>query len=299
MLGVSDKTVSKWETGRGMPDVSAIPDLCEKLKITSNELLAGERLSDAESFNRKAEENIMSLMKENERKKAGLRWSFIGGLIGMAILAAFMGITSGGIYSFYWILDPPSFCAVVGLTLLVLVASGQIRDFFVGIGNCFRRQSDAEQRDRYLNAIKTAMLTNFFGGFFFSALSFVITLANLSSPEIIGPNLSVALLTTFYGAFFNIFLLPVKARLETTQEKAITFEDLEKVDLITLSGLLKDIEIEKVVKACAGTSPSNKEHIKQAVGSERFEELAKEISPIEIKAVENAQEEILSSILKH
>ena len=41
-LGISDKTISKWETGHGMPDVSVIPELCEILSVNSNELLAGE-----------------------------------------------------------------------------------------------------------------------------------------------------------------------------------------------------------------------------------------------------------------
>ncbi len=62
-LGISDKTVSKWETGHGMPDVSVIPELCEILSVNSNELLAGEKLESAESFSQKAEENVMDLMK--------------------------------------------------------------------------------------------------------------------------------------------------------------------------------------------------------------------------------------------
>ena len=38
-LGVSEKTVSKWETGRGLPDVSLMLPVCEQLGITVNELL--------------------------------------------------------------------------------------------------------------------------------------------------------------------------------------------------------------------------------------------------------------------
>ena len=41
MLGISDKTVSKWETGNGLPDVSLMMPLCDLLQISVNELLSG------------------------------------------------------------------------------------------------------------------------------------------------------------------------------------------------------------------------------------------------------------------
>ena len=66
-LGISDKTVSKWETGNGLPEVGLMLPLCEILKISVNELLSGERL-DEKNYKIKAEENIMDLM--NERKEA-------------------------------------------------------------------------------------------------------------------------------------------------------------------------------------------------------------------------------------
>ena len=53
-LSLSDKTISKWETGHGMPDVSVIPELCEILQISANELLAGESLDTSDSFSKKA-----------------------------------------------------------------------------------------------------------------------------------------------------------------------------------------------------------------------------------------------------
>ena len=69
-LGISDKTVSKWETGNGMPDVSLLQPLCKELSVNLNELLSGERLSE-ESYNGKAEDNMVQLIKdsENEKKK--------------------------------------------------------------------------------------------------------------------------------------------------------------------------------------------------------------------------------------
>lgn len=69
-IGVSDKTISKWETCRGIPDMTYIESLCTSLGITMNELISGERLSD-EAYSKKAEENIMTLMNENENNKRG------------------------------------------------------------------------------------------------------------------------------------------------------------------------------------------------------------------------------------
>jgi len=43
-LGITDRAISKWENGRGMPDLSLIKPLSDELGITVNELLSGERL---------------------------------------------------------------------------------------------------------------------------------------------------------------------------------------------------------------------------------------------------------------
>ncbi len=71
ILGISDKSVSKWECGNGMPDVSLFPTICDVLKINLNELFSGKRLSDAD-YKQKAEENIMNLIKESETIKKNI-----------------------------------------------------------------------------------------------------------------------------------------------------------------------------------------------------------------------------------
>lgn len=58
-LGVSNKTISKWENGRGMPDLSLMKPLCNILGITINELLSGERL-DKKDYQERLEENILN-----------------------------------------------------------------------------------------------------------------------------------------------------------------------------------------------------------------------------------------------
>ena len=68
ILEISDKTISKWECGKGLPEVSLMLPLCSALNITVNDLLSGERVSKIEYIN-KAEENMMNLIKENEENK--------------------------------------------------------------------------------------------------------------------------------------------------------------------------------------------------------------------------------------
>lgn len=67
-LNISDKTVSKWETGNGLPEVGLMLPLCSLLHINVNELLSGERL-DGQKYQEKAEVNIMDLLKEKAEAK--------------------------------------------------------------------------------------------------------------------------------------------------------------------------------------------------------------------------------------
>lgn len=67
-LQISDKTISKWETGKGLPEVSLMMPLCQVLQISVNELLSGERIAENE-FKEKTERVIMDLVKEREENK--------------------------------------------------------------------------------------------------------------------------------------------------------------------------------------------------------------------------------------
>lgn len=72
-LGVSRQAISKWENGKGLPDVSLMLPLCEVLEINVNELLCAKHLKDEEK-EKKAEENIIGALDENDKKKRRLRW---------------------------------------------------------------------------------------------------------------------------------------------------------------------------------------------------------------------------------
>lgn len=65
-LGITDRAVSKWETGKSLPDSSIMLDLCETLKITVNDLLSGEVVS-MEKRNEEMENRLLELVKDKER----------------------------------------------------------------------------------------------------------------------------------------------------------------------------------------------------------------------------------------
>ena len=64
-LDITDRAVSKWETGRSLPDASIMLRVCELLGISVNELLSGERLK-MENYNQAAEANLVELKRQQE-----------------------------------------------------------------------------------------------------------------------------------------------------------------------------------------------------------------------------------------
>ena len=75
-LNITDRAISKWETGKGMPDSSIMLELCNELNISVNELLSGEMI-DMKNYNRKADENLIKLQKQKEYGITSARWSHV------------------------------------------------------------------------------------------------------------------------------------------------------------------------------------------------------------------------------
>lgn len=71
-LGMSDKSVSKWERGICLPDVALYAELCQILGISINEFFAGEDIAK-EDLLQKSEENIIGVAKESKQKQKRLR----------------------------------------------------------------------------------------------------------------------------------------------------------------------------------------------------------------------------------
>ena len=131
-LSISDKTISKWETGKGLPDVSLMLPLCGALGITVNDLLTGEQVSPSD-YQQKAEENMMDLIKENQENKKRFALSMITVGITVVAVAALVTIASS------LPLPVPARVAVVVLAFLTAAAgigTAAVLDAHAGSSEC-------------------------------------------------------------------------------------------------------------------------------------------------------------------
>lgn len=131
-LNISDKTVSKWETGNGLPEVGLMLPLCEVLGISVNELLSSERLDEKQYF-KKAEENIMDLLKEKAEAKKKIVLSLFIMLMAM-ISAVTLVVIAGYLEMQIWLRVLLIGIAVVIIAIAVGVAC--VLDREAGVYEC-------------------------------------------------------------------------------------------------------------------------------------------------------------------
>ena len=194
-INVSDKTISKWETGKSLPDITYISELCVVLDINVNELLAGERLSD-HNYSKKAEETIMTLIKENEtNKKTGIV-SLVGGIVLLLVafvlisVSTMVGITGLRVFPAYFI-DAPSLIFLLIFEGAILLLSG-----------CKNLLS-------VLNVLDKTILPT---GFVIAFIGVIEVFAMTTSTEHLIPNICVAVLPLFYAFLVKILAMVVLAR---------------------------------------------------------------------------------------
>ena len=87
-LGVSNKTISKWETGKCMPDYSIVKSLCEELEVTVAELMDGE-ISDEKSVRTYDDEQILDLLRRTQEleKQKNMLYGIMLIVMGIALQA--------------------------------------------------------------------------------------------------------------------------------------------------------------------------------------------------------------------
>ena len=184
-INVSDKTISKWETGKSMPDLDSIGALCETLGVSVNEIISGESLS-ADDYSRKAEETIMTLMEENEKNKKGNMAMTIVGIV-MLIIAIIMLFFGGG--SMGMAISPALLIDLPSLILITVIMTGLIllsgkRDKFAVF----------ELIDKSVMSV----------GIFVCLFTAIVILSRLDDPSSIGPHLAVCILSLFYAIILKL-----------------------------------------------------------------------------------------------
>lgn len=157
-INVSDKAVSRWETGKGYPDVNSLVALSELFNVSVNEILSGER-SSCEDISKIADENIITVIKENKRRRKGQLLAtviFAIFFFGMLLYSAFplfkelfylldTSVSSDNIISF----------VVSTVVSLIIVACGlSVRKGNIGLLHSYHYRNVTD-RDGYCKAIGT------------------------------------------------------------------------------------------------------------------------------------------------
>ncbi|NLC87446.1 MAG: helix-turn-helix domain-containing protein [Clostridiaceae bacterium] len=118
-IGVSFKTISKWENGRGMPELSLLKPLSDELGVSINELLSGERV-EKERYLDKLEENMIDTIEYSDKrikekdKILGISLLVLGFLIVITAISIFPSESSWS--AFYSVLG--SIISLVGFSRL-------------------------------------------------------------------------------------------------------------------------------------------------------------------------------------
>ena len=153
-LNVSHQAVSKWETGKSMPDASIILELCALLHINVNELFTGERL-DMERYKETAEEHLLELRRQEELSNK--RLLSLETVIGYTCSVSYLLMIFAACY------------AVTNLWWrIALIAAGSVI-FFIGVIHAVKLEHDAGYYEcpscgtRYVPSMKTVVFAPHIG----------------------------------------------------------------------------------------------------------------------------------------
>lgn len=193
-IGVSDKTISKWENGNSVPDTEILTSLCQSLDISVNELLSGEKLP-VETYPQRAEENMMNLLKENEDNRKNSTIQLVVGIaLGILTFILLLGITGdSGLHALVWFIDLPSLLGIILICAAVVLCSG------------------VRGKKEVFCVIQKAVIP---AGIFMALTAGVMILVSFDKIEYLGPNLAVAFLSLTYAVLIYLILIPVNKRLE-------------------------------------------------------------------------------------
>ena len=193
-IGVSDKTISKWETGKSLPDISYYETLCDALNIKVNELLSGEYLNE-DIYLEKAETNIVEIIRENKFSKKKVVAKLFAGLALFIAAALLIGILSSLNLSevIAGLFDLPTLVILVFINLGAVLISGK------------RSLDDILFLLRHI-AIPAGVLL--------SIISLAMAVSEISDINNLAAYMVIALLSTLYGIIEYILVVIISKWLE-------------------------------------------------------------------------------------
>ena len=235
IVGVTDKSVSKWETGKSLPEISKMESLCEALHININELLSGERLSE-DVYPQKAEENMMNLIHESETKAAQTNSVGIIAMIVLSLLtivfSAFYGrefYFNGSVSMLVWV-DLPTITVMTVVTILYLIGTKTARAFwraFVIVGG--KQNYDSAEIHASCISVKMVQSSWLITGVLVRVLGYMSTALDVATIHnaqdryaVVALNLALASLGIIYGLVGYLILTPIKTKLAIGFAKQIS-----------------------------------------------------------------------------
>jgi hypothetical protein len=192
--------------------------LCDVLEINVNELLSGERLEPSE-YSRKAEENMIHLMKEKNREGKKGRKEFwltvIGELLLVALIVSVL-IIFGDFNAFQYIFDIVVLGAMLVVEVILLCMTGLMKDFGRAVKCLFKGTEERErvQLERALRAVRMISAGSILMGALMAVIALLIMLYNMADLLFIGPSAAHALRSLGYGLAIALLLVPVRMKLE-------------------------------------------------------------------------------------
>ena len=215
-VGVSNKTVSKWETGLRMPDVAILQNVCDVLKITVNELLAGEDLSEysEKEYMKKAEDNVIVLMQEVSDVKESKWGGLLGVLCSIPIMIGAMVLTLVhvvGAINIVYFFHLPTIFYMVGLFLFILGVTGAFPKYIACYKCLFNiRKYNENEMSKIVCALEYVRKLTWIIGFFLCIINVIAISVNFAHIEVIGPFWGGAVVSLFYTViieFIHSFIL--------------------------------------------------------------------------------------------
>ena len=121
-LNVSNRAVSKWETGKSLPDPGIMQELCLYLKTNVNELLSGERIS-TDDYSTKAEENLIALSRPSSKRSSGYGITSI-----LTLIFVVLKMTNNIDWPWIYVFSPIWFFLIVAcISFLTVLIVGRIK----------------------------------------------------------------------------------------------------------------------------------------------------------------------------
>jgi transcriptional regulator with XRE-family HTH domain/DNA-directed RNA polymerase subunit RPC12/RpoP len=153
-LNITDRAVSKWETGRSLPDAAIMPELCDILNININDLFSGERIG-MDQYQEMAEQHLLEMRKAEELTNRKL-----------LSLEVVIGYTSS--ITFLVMVFVASFVEMPAWVRVLMIAVGASA-FAFGMTNCLKIEREVgyyecpECGETYIPSMKAVVLAPHIG----------------------------------------------------------------------------------------------------------------------------------------